>query len=269
MPAPSSFALDGRVAVVTGGSTGIGLGIALSLARAGANVTIAARRAELVADACAQVENAGVKALGVPTDVTKRPELERLVQQTRHTFGHIDILVNNAGASFGEGFNRGPLLELKEQDFDGVMALNVKSIFLLSNLVVPIMQAQEKGCIVNISSTGGLPTSPPGVGFALYGAAKAACISLTRSMAVEFGPHVRVNALAPGVVDTPRVSANRSPERAAAQVRGIVLERMGVPEDIGDAAVYLASDAAAWVTGSVLEVHGGLRAQQPPVPTGG
>jgi 3-oxoacyl-[acyl-carrier protein] reductase len=207
----------------------------------------------------------GRKALGVPTDVTKQFDLDQLVQRTMDTFGRIDILVNNAGSTWGDNFRRGPLMDMTEQDFDGCFDLNLKSIFLASIQVAPIMKAQGKGCIINVSSTGGLSLTPPGIGFALYGAAKAANVSLSRAMAVEFAPEVRVNVIAPGAVDTPRVVAARDPERAAQQLRGIAMGRAGRPEDFGGAAVYLASDAASWTTGTILEVHGGLRAARTPV----
>lgn len=139
------------------------------------------------------------------------------------------------------------------------MAVNTRSVFLCSTAAVPVMQAQGKGVIINMASIGGLASSAPGVGFALYGASKAAVVNLTRSMAVEWAPQIRVNAIAPGQIDTPRVTSGWNPEQRAAQIRRVAMGRNGLPEDIAGAAVYLASDAAAWTTGICLEVHGGLQ----------
>ena len=258
------FSLEGRVAIVTGGSTGIGEGIAQGLAQAGANIVIAARRHNMIDDACHKIEAMGAKAVGISTDVTKAEDIERMLKTATDAFGRIDILVNNAGSTWGDNFKRGPLLEMTEQDFYGCFDLNLKSIFLSCTMVVPIMRAQGKGCIINVSSTGGLSLTPPGIGFALYGAAKSANVSLSRAMAVEFAPDVRVNVIAPGAVDTPRVVAARDPERAAQQLRGIAMGRSGLPSDFAGAAVYLASDAASWTTGTILEVHGGLQAARTP-----
>jgi NAD(P)-dependent dehydrogenase (short-subunit alcohol dehydrogenase family) len=256
------FDLSGRVAIVTGGSTGIGEGIAQGLAKAGADIVIAARRPEVIEEARKKIEAMGRKVIGVPTDVTQAEDIQRLIDQTMETFGKID---NNAGSTWGVNFRRGPLLEMTEQDFYGCFDLNLKSIFLSCTMVVPIMKKQGKGCIINVSSTGGLNLSPPGIGFALYGAAKAANVNLSRAMAVEFAPEVRVNVIAPGAVDTARVVAARDPERAAQQIRGIAMGRSGKPEDFGGVAVYLASDEASWTTGSIFEVHGGLQAARTPV----
>ncbi len=259
MAEASPFRLNGKVAIVTGGSTGIGHGIALALAAAGADVVIAARRPEPVDQACADVRALGRRALGVPTDVSRADQVERLVRSARDEFGRIDTLVNNAGGTFGPTFKRNLLLETSEHDFQECFSVNVTSAFLCATAVVPLMTEQGGGSIINVSSVGGHEGGTPMVGFSVYGAAKAALIHLTRGMAAEWGPQVRVNCLAPGTIDTPRVTASRTQSEQEALVRGIAMARQGLPEDVAGAAVFLASDAASWITGSCLDIHGGVK----------
>ena len=151
------------------------------------------------------------------------------------------------------------MLKLTPDDFDACIAVNVKSVFLCSKAVVPHMQERGQGVIINIASIGGRGVSAPGVGFALYGASKAAVLHLTVSMAVEFAPSVRVNAIAPGQISTERVRASWTPDGRAAMLRTVALGRHGMPEDISGAAVFIASDAASWMTGACIDVTGGLQ----------
>lgn len=262
------FSLEGRVAIVTGGGTGVGRGIAIGLAEAGADVVVAARRMEPLSETCQAIEGLGRRALAVQTDVTLASDTKALAARTLEAFGRIDVLVNNAGGSFGATFKRGPLLELTPEDIDGCLALNVRSVLLCGQAVVPAMMAQERGAIINIASIGGRGISAPSPGFGMYGPSKAAVVTLTYNMATEWAPHVRVNAVAPSTITTPRVEATRTPEVEVSITSTIALGRIGKPEDVAGAVVFLASDAASWVTGSVIDVHGGLRSARLAPPRG-
>lgn len=257
--------LRGRVAIVTGGSQGIGRGIALTLARAGADLVIASRTQARIEEACQEVLTTGRRALGVQTDVTKEDDVARLVDRTVDSFGRLDILVNNAGGSYGRTFRRGPLIGLTGSDFDECLALNLKSVFLCSTAAAPVMMRQGRGAIVNISSIANRESEATWGGFSLYAAAKAGVVTLTWSMAAEWAPRVRVNCVTPGFVSSRRVSASRSTERVKARLSTVSLGRPGEPEEIGNAVAFLASDAASYVTGTVMDVHGGLKSNLPPV----
>ncbi|HEX3247381.1 MAG TPA: SDR family oxidoreductase, partial [Chloroflexota bacterium] len=259
MSSEVNFRLDDRVAIITGGSTGIGLGIAEAMAAAGVSVVIAARRPDVVDEACQKISTQDGKALGVPTDVSDSDQVQRLIANTRDQLGRIDILVNNAGGTFGPTFKRGPLLEMDDADFEECWAVNVKSAFMCSKAAVPHMMEHGQGSIINISSTGGRENSAPMVGFSAYGSAKAALIGLTRGMAVEWAPRVRANVIAAGMIDTPRVTASRAGDDMSAWLQSIAMGRAGLPQDIAGAAVFLASDASDWMTGSCLDIHGGLK----------
>lgn len=260
-----SAELTGRVAIVTGGSQGIGRGIAIALARAGADVVIAARTDESVQAVCSELAALGRQALGIPTDVTQEHEVQRLIEQTEQTFGRLDILVNNVGASYGRTFRRGPLLQLSGRDFEEAMAVNLKSTFLCSIAAAPIMLRQGKGAIVNISSIANRESEATWVGMGLYAAAKAAVVALSWNMAAEWAPHIRVNCVTPGFVSSQRASASRSAERLKARLSSISMGRPGDPDEIGSVVAFLASDAASYMTGSVVDVHGGLKSTLPPV----
>lgn len=259
MEATLNFSLDGQTAIVTGGSTGIGLGIAQGLAEAGANVVIAARRPEVVDQACQELLATGRTILGIPTDVSDPDQVERLARQTQEKLGRIDVLVNNAGGTFGPTFRRAPLLETSDFDFQECWAINVKSAFMCSKAVAPQMMAQGNGSIVNISSISGREAGAPMYGFSVYGSAKSALIQLTRGMAAEWGPSIRANVIAAGMIDTPRVTASRSDAEIEAQLLTIAMGRAGLPADVAGAAVFFASAAAGWVTGACLDVHGGVK----------
>jgi NAD(P)-dependent dehydrogenase (short-subunit alcohol dehydrogenase family) len=253
------FRLDGKVAIVTGGSTGIGLGIAEAMAAVGASVVIAARRPEVVDEACQKISAQGGKALGAPTDVSDAKQVQRLVARAREELGRIDILVNNAGGTFGPTFKRGPLLEMADADFQECWNVNVKSAFMCSKAAVPHMMENGNGSIINLSSVSGRENSAPMTGFSAYGSAKSALIGLTRGMAVEWAPAVRANVIAAGMIDTPRVTASRAGDDMSAWLSTIALGRAGLPEDIAGAAVFLASDASSWITGACIDIHGGLK----------
>jgi NAD(P)-dependent dehydrogenase (short-subunit alcohol dehydrogenase family) len=255
----SVFTLEGKTAIVTGGSGGIGRGCARAFARAGANVVIASVPPEDIPTAVAEVENLGARALGVFVDVSNASQIAHMVAQTMDRFGRIDILVNVAGGSYSRSpytprFSRAPLAELGEEDFMGAFEVNVKGTFLCAKAVVPTMKTQGKGVIITIGSGAGRgsPTRPE---MSAYAAAKAAVMNLTINMAHQWAPEIRVNCIAPGIISTPRPGADLSDFREAAA--RIALGRAGTADEIGNVALFLASDAASYVNGAIIDVHGG------------
>jgi NAD(P)-dependent dehydrogenase (short-subunit alcohol dehydrogenase family) len=256
----SRFSLEGQTAIVTGGGGGIGRGCARAFAKAGANVVIASVPPEEIPPAVAEVEALGVQALGVTVDVSKSDQVAAMVKQSVEKFGRIDILANVAGGSFSRSsyttqFKKVPLVEMSEEDFMGVFEINVKSVFLCSKAVVPVMKKQGKGVIINIGSNAGRGNPTNSLDMAAYAAAKAAVINLTVNMAHQWGPDVRVNCIAPGMINTPRVGTDRGALANAA--KRIAVGRVGVADDIGGVALFLASEAAAFVNGAILDAHGG------------
>lgn len=246
------FKLTDRVAVVTGAGRGIGAGIARAYAEAGAHVVCAARTREAIEETAAVVRARGRRALAVPCDVTERAQLEALVEATVAEFGRLDLLVNNAG-----GWPPKAALRTSEKDFEAAFRFNVTSAFLLTRFAVPHMAAGGGGAIVNVSSAAGRLAQP---GFAAYGTAKAALSFLTRNLAAEFAPKVRVNAIAVGSVETSALGTILDDELRAKMEGATPMGRIGSVEDIAACALYLASPAAGWVTGKVFEVDGGTEA---------
>jgi 3-oxoacyl-[acyl-carrier protein] reductase len=245
----SSRTLLDRVAIVTGSGQGIGRGVALCFARAGAHVVIADQAEERIAPVVAAAQDLGVRALGIPTDVSRANDIQRLVQQTIERFGKIDILINNAGRVVVK-----PMVEQNEADWDRVVDTNLKGVFLCCRYVMPEMIGQKRGAIVNIASIAAFHVTVPHVP---YAASKAGVVALTRDLAYEVAHHgIRVNAIAPGPIETP-MSQAVSAEQRQGIIRSVPLGRMGQPEDIGAAAVFLASDAASFITGVTLPVAGG------------
>ena len=250
----ADLSLKGRVAIVTGGGQGIGKAISLGLAQAGAAVVIADIDPAAAAEAAAQITAAGQQSIGVPVDATDNGQIAKMVGKTIETFGHIDVLVNNAGGASGPGFGIGRVTKISERDWDDTIKINLKSVFLCTRAVAPLMLERKTGSIINMASITG---QFPWAGLPAYSAAKAAVISLTQSLAMELAPHVRVNALAPGLVETARTSKNRRPEQLKSLLSNVPLGRMGQPEEIADIALYLASEAAAWITGTIVNCNGG------------
>ena len=243
------FKLSDKVAIVTGAGRGIGRGAALAFAEMGAHVVCAARTREQIEDTATQASAFGVEAVAVLCDVVARAQLENLVAETMKRFGRIDILVNNAG-----GTPPRPALRTSEEMFNNAFQFNVTTAFLLTRFVVPHMMAGTGGAVVNISSAAGRLIQP---GFAAYGTAKAALTFLTRLLACEFAPKVRVNAIAVGATLTSALAPFLNDE-ARGQMEALTpMKRLGEVEDIAIAALYLASAASSWVTGKVLEVDGG------------
>ena len=247
----SKISLAGKVAVITGGSRGIGEGSALAFADAGANVVVASRKLadlEKVADA---IKKKGVKSLAVASHVAKVEDSKMLIDKVMAEFGRIDILMNNAGTNpyFG------PMLDAEEWAWDITMNVNLKGLFFLSQLAAREMKNQGGGCIINISSVGGIRPNELGI----YQTTKAAVIMLTQCMAKEWGQYnIRVNAIAPGLIKTRLAEALwNDPEKSKKAMNSISLLRLGEPDDIAGVALFLASDAAKYITGDTIVVDGG------------
>ncbi|MCB0061228.1 MAG: glucose 1-dehydrogenase [Caldilineaceae bacterium] len=246
--------LQNRVAMITGGGSGIGEAIARKFAAEGAKVVVADRNMERAAAVGEAIEAIGGVALAVPVEVTDAHAIGQMVEQAYEAYGAIDILVNNAAISQGDDIRT-----IDEEVWDYNVDVVLKGAFLCSKAVVPIMIEQRRGAIVNIASVNGLT----GLGEEPYSAAKAGVINLTQNMAIKYGQYnVRANVICPGTIQTPiwQQRLAEDPQIFEKLAKWYPLGRVGQPEDIAKAALYLASDDAAWVTGTVLNVDGGLMA---------
>ena len=241
----------GKTAVVTGGSRGLGRAVCLELAKGGANVVFCYAGNEAAAkETTAACEALGAKALAVQCNVAKADEVKALMDAAVKEFGRIDILVNNAGIT-----RDGLLMMMKEEDFDAVIAANLKGTFLCMKAVSRIMMKQRYGRIVNLSSVVGLRGN---AGQVNYAASKAGVVGMTKSLAKELASRgVTVNAVAPGFIATDMTAAMTDAAKEAT-LASIPLQRLGAPEDVAHAVAFLASDEAAYVTGQVLCVDGGM-----------
>jgi 7-alpha-hydroxysteroid dehydrogenase len=247
------FRVDGKVALVTGAGKGIGEDIALALAEAGADVAVCSRTQADVDDTAAKIEARGRRALATTCDVRETTQLSDLVLETVTTFGRLDVLVNNAGGSFPK-----PALETSEAAFEKILRFNLTSPFLLTQFVVPEMvRTAGRGAIVNISSGASTLVVPGLVG---YAAAKAGLNQMTRVLAQELAPKVRVNAIVVGQIDTPGAADALSDDVRVEAVANIPMARLGNPRDIAACALFLAAPASAWITGRIIAVDGGVEA---------
>jgi NAD(P)-dependent dehydrogenase (short-subunit alcohol dehydrogenase family) len=247
--------LAGKVAIVTGAGSGIGRASALRFAAEGASVLAADLRGPKVEETVAMIESDGGVAAPCVADVADAADAERMVAAAVDAFGALDALFNNAGT-----IRPGTAVNLSPEDWDLVMAVNVRSVFLGAKYAVPAIAARGGGAIVSTASVSGLSGDPANV---VYSASKAAVINLTRSLAVDHArQQIRVNCICPGAVDTPPVGRMLAdPDARARAERSHPLGRIGRPEDIAAAAVWLCSDESSWITGHALVVDGGLTAQ--------
>jgi NAD(P)-dependent dehydrogenase (short-subunit alcohol dehydrogenase family) len=247
------FSLKDRTVVVTGGGRGIGRGISLAMAQAGANVVLTGRNADVLDATAAEVRALGVQAVTLASDITHADDIARIVETTVSEFGYIDGWVNNAGSANASDVSN--LMEMNEGQWDRVVDLNFKWTFFCAQAAARAMT--RGGSIVNITSrTGSQPCPMTGQ----YGAAKAGVESLTATAAVEWGHlGIRVNAIAPGVVMTENSGSMASESRRRRQIETVPLRRLGRVEDIGPLAVYFVSDESAWISGTVVQATGGSR----------
>jgi 3-oxoacyl-[acyl-carrier protein] reductase len=244
------FNLNGRVAVVTGASQGIGQEAALALARAGSDVVLLARNQEKLQTNAVEIERLGRRALALKADVTVAGEVQAALAQAKETFGKIDILVNNAGVT-----RDGLLLRMKREDWDTVININLTGLFICTQAVLSYMLKARYGRIINITSVMGQMGS---AGTTNYSAAKAGIIGFTKAVAREVASrHITVNAVAPGFVQTAMTDV--LDEKRQQDILGMVpLGRVGTVQDVAASVVFLASEDASYITGHVLNVNGGL-----------
>jgi NAD(P)-dependent dehydrogenase (short-subunit alcohol dehydrogenase family) len=249
--------LDGKVAVVTGGGQGIGEGVALAFARAGVDVVIVDVNGDSADRVAREVEALGIHAHVVTSDVRDPGQPAAIVEAAVARFGRLDVLVNNVGGL--AGFPPQSVLDVTDDFWEHVVDVNMRVTFSCSQAAARRMVADGRGgSIVNIAALGGLRAS---VGIAPYGAAKAGVMQLTRTLALELGPHgIRVNCVAPGRTETPAMFKDVSPEDQAATAQNIALRRLATPADVGGVVVALASDLCGYVTGQTIAIDGGLSA---------
>lgn len=249
----TNFSLEGKVAIVTGGSRGIGRSVAIGLAEAGADVAIAARKPEALEEAQAAVRATGRRCIAVPTNVREMDGLKNLVETTKRELGRVDVLVNNAATNPAYG----PAQNIDERAWDAIMNTNVKSLFFLSKLAREAMlEHGEGGSIINVSSVGGFQASDVIGGYSI---SKAAVIMVTQVCAKSWGVDgIRVNCIAPGLIKTEFSRALwENQQTLAGSTTGAALRRIGEPDEMAGAVVYFASPASSFVTGQTLILDGG------------
>jgi 2-deoxy-D-gluconate 3-dehydrogenase len=249
---PLNIDLTGRIAIVTGGGRGIGRSVALRLAEAGADVCVTARTAKQLEETAAGVRACGRSALAVAADATDAAAVGRVVERTVEELGGLHLLVNNAGMELAK-----PLLDTGEQEYDRLMATNVKSMFLFTKAAGPHFIGQKYGRIVNMASVGAFTAAP---NQSIYHLSTAAGAQVTRAMAIEWARHgIAVNAVAPGWTRTELIShLLEDREKLDRYLKAIPMRRLGEPEEIAPMVAFLCSDLAAYMTGTVVVIDGGL-----------
>ena len=251
----AEFSLNDRIAFVTGAGRGLGRAGALALAKAGAHVALVSRTRSQLDETAAAVEALGRKAVVALADIRNGGQIDAAVRTAVETFGRIDILFNNAGTNV-----RKPVVEMTEEDWHTIIDTNVKGIFLVARAVARQMITQKSGCIINMSSMSSVSPERDKV---VYASSKGAVMQFTKGLALELAAHgIRVNAIAPGYMMTPLVKGylEADAERHKRILQRIALGRIGQPEEIGGALVFLASDAARYITGSTITIDGGWTA---------
>jgi NAD(P)-dependent dehydrogenase (short-subunit alcohol dehydrogenase family) len=249
------LSLEGRAAMVTGGASGIGRGISLRLAEMGCAVAVLDKNEDGAQATAHSISQEGGRSLAIACDVSVNADCRRATEETIETFGHVDILCNNAGIVV-----RKDVVALQEEEWDAVLDVTLKSVYLLSHEVLPHMIRRGSGCIINTGSGWSLKAGPKA---AAYCAAKAGVLNLTRAMAIDYGKdNIRVNCVCPGDVDTPMLAGEcqqlgEARDEFMKEAANRPLRRVGTPEDVADAVLFLASDMAKWITGTCLVVDGG------------
>ena len=246
------FRLDGKVAVVTGASRGIGAACATAMAEVGADVVIAARSKETLEQVVDQIESHGRRAVAVACDLDDLSNMERLIDAAVSELGGVDVVVNNVGGSMPQ-----PFLDTTTKAMEDAFHFNVSTAFELTRLAVPALLERGGGSIINITSVMGHLSDR---GFAAYGTAKGAMTHMTHLVAADLAPRIRVNAVAPGSIETEALGMVLNDELEALMVGATPMRRLGTVEDIALGVLYLASDASSYVTGSTLVIDGGYTA---------
>jgi len=249
------FSLEGKIAFVTGAGRGLGRAGALAFAGAGAHLVLVSRTKSQLEETAALVEKLGRKALVATADTRSSAEVEAAVRATVEAFGRIDILFNNAGTNV-----RKPVVEMTDEDWHTIIETNVKGVFVVARAVARQMIAQRGGCIINMSSMSSVSPERDKV---VYASSKGAVMQFTKGLALELAPHgIRVNAIAPGYMMTPLVKGylEADAERRQRILSRIALGRVGGPDEVGGALVFLASDAASYITGATIAIDGGWTA---------
>jgi len=246
--------LDGKVAIVTGGGTGIGKGGAMAMAAEGAKIIVAGRRLEPLEETVAEIKAQGGIAVACPTDVTNRAEIERLRDMAKSEWGRLDILVNNAGSAMYK-----PFLDITMDELDYTYKIDLRSVFEVTQVMVPFMIESGGGSIINVSSILGTLGSKMQ---SAYCSMKAGVVNLSRALAHELGPEVRVNCLCPSHIVTPMLQGQIDHLTATGKMdklnRLFPMKRVGYPEDMNGSIVFFASDESKWLTGNIFMVDGGL-----------
>lgn len=242
--------LKNKVAIITGGTSGMGRASAILFAREGAKVVITGRNEKRAKEVVEQIKNEGFEATYIIADLKILENAKIIVDKTLETYGTVDILFNNAGA-----LSMTPIQDITLKEWDEVFNVNVTSALFLTQLVVPIMKAKGKGVIVNTSSVAGFEAH---YGFAPYTSSKHAMNGLTRAMAWELGPEIRVNAIAPGLIHTAMVDSIGGPGVLASMVENTPLKRAGKSEEVAKVALFLVSDDSSFIDGQIVKVDGGV-----------
>jgi NAD(P)-dependent dehydrogenase (short-subunit alcohol dehydrogenase family) len=252
--------LKNKVAIITGAGSGQGRAAALIFSREGAKIAVSDWKPELGDETVTLVKKAGGEAIFIRTDVSESADVQNLVRTTVSTYGRIDILYNNAGVGFSSPLSMADVINTPEADWDRVIAINLRSMYLTAKYGIPEMIKSGGGSIINTASIAALIGS--GAAHA-YTAAKGGMVALSRALAVEFGPkNIRVNCICPGAIDTPMIAPVIDPLKKSGQpFMTSPIRRLGTPEDIANCALYLASDESTFVTGATLVVDGGYIAQ--------